>query len=274
MRVRLCAPGLRLCGRHYHALVVRTKDADEVAEHASPYQGGDGDVGVLLCHGFTGSPWSMRPWADRLEAAGCRVSLPLLPGHGTNWRDLNGRTWPEWYSTVEDAFLELKSQTSQVFVAGLSMGGALALRLAQHQDVAGLIVVNPLVKLSDIRLVALPVLKRVLGQIPSTVDDIAKPGVSEYGYFQRPLMAVGSMLEMCADVRSGLPNVKAPLLLFRSTQDHVVDAGSGRILMAEVGSPERTEVLLHRSYHVATLDYDADEIFDSSISFIRNHSGS
>ena len=112
-----------------------------------PYEAGDGPNGVLLVHGFTGTPQSMRPWAEHLEAAGFTVSLPRLPGHGTHWKELNQTAWSDWYAHVDAAFLALRDRCDRVFVAGLSMGGALSLRLAeQHgEDVAGLVLVNPAV---------------------------------------------------------------------------------------------------------------------------------
>jgi len=98
-----------------------------------------GRVGILLSHGFTGSPASMKPWAEHLAAQGYAVSVPRLPGHGTTWQDMNKTTWADWYGEVERAFEALANQVDTVVVCGLSMGGGLALRLAaDHPDrVAG-----------------------------------------------------------------------------------------------------------------------------------------
>jgi carboxylesterase len=79
-------------------------------------------VGVLLCHGFTSTPQSLRPWANDLAAAGYSVELPLLPGHGTTWQELNRSTWQDWYGTVNISLADLRSRCSMVFLAGLSMG--------------------------------------------------------------------------------------------------------------------------------------------------------
>src|SRR5690606_8957900 len=81
-------------------------------------------VGVLLCHGFTGSPQSLRPWGEQLAAAGYSVELPRLPGHGTTWQEMNRTTWQEWYACVDEALTRLRGHCSTTFVAGLSMGGA------------------------------------------------------------------------------------------------------------------------------------------------------
>ena len=103
----------------------------------------------------------MRPWAEALADAGLTVRLPRLPGHGTTWQDMALTRWDDWYAEVERAFGELTERCAHVFVCGLSMGGSLALRLAeQHGDeVAGLVLVNPSVHSENKALVALPVLR-------------------------------------------------------------------------------------------------------------------
>ena len=104
-----------------------------------------GPVGVLISHGFTGMPSSMRPWAEHMAAAGYTVRLPLLPGHGTTWQDMNTTRWPDWYATIEASFRELTARCEQVFAVGLSMGGTLVTKLAEDHpgEVAGLVLVNP-----------------------------------------------------------------------------------------------------------------------------------
>lgn len=227
-------------------------------------------VGVLLCHGFTGTPQSLGAWPQELAAAGYSVELPLLPGHGTTWQEMNRSTWQDWYGTVDATFAGLRARCSTVFVGGLSMGGALALRLAiEHgEDVAGLVLVNPAVKLEDPRLRLLPVIRRVLGSLPGIASDIKKPGVTELAYDRTPLAALASMLALYADVVPRLPSVTQPLLLLRSAVDHVVPASSSRLILDSVGSTDRTEIVLEDSYHVATLDNDAERIVKESLAFI------
>jgi len=232
-------------------------------------------VGVLLCHGFTGSPQGLRPWGEALAAAGHGVELPLLPGHGTTWQDLNRTTWHDWYEAVDTALTRLAARSQTVVVAGLSMGGCLALRLAEHRpaDVAGLVLVNPAVLVRDPRLKLLPVLRRVVGSFPGIASDIKKPGASELGYDRTPLNALASLLRLQADVVPRLPDVTQPLLLLRSAEDHVVPAASSRLVLDRVSSADRTEVVLPDSYHVATLDHDAGRIVEESLTFISRLAG-
>jgi carboxylesterase len=226
---------------------------------------------VLLCHGFTGSTQSMIGWARHLEAAGFQVLLPRLPGHGTSWQELNQTAWTDWYDCVEDAFSTLRSQCDHVFLSGLSVGGALALRLAEQHGpkVSGLTLVNPMINTTDPRRPALPLLRLVLLSLRGIVNDIAKPGQEEYGYDRLPLRAMHSLTFLWADVRRNLDRINQPLLVFRSIHDHVTDPSSVRLIKAGVRSSDQTYIELQRSYHVATLDYDADNIFEGSVAFFR-----
>lgn len=246
----------------------------QVSDYARPFHADGGPVGVLFCHGFTGSPWSLLEWAQVTAKAGYRVSLPRLPGHGTNWQELNLTDWHDWYGEVEHAFLELRASCDTVFIAGLSMGSALALRLAEKYpgEVAGLALVNPAV-LGFPKMRALPVLHRLRASARSIGSDIAEPGIQELAYERTPLKAANSMMRMWVDVRACLDLVHCPLLVFRSATDHVVPAASTAFVISHVSSDVITERILERSYHVATMDRDKEQIFTESLQFFAEHSG-
>jgi carboxylesterase len=242
-----------------------------VLPDAEPYYGGSGAQGVLLCHGFTGSPRSMRPWAQHLEADGFRVALPRLPGHGTTWQEMNQTRWPDWYACLEREFRTLRAECDQVYLCGLSMGGGLALRLAEQlgDDVAGLALVNPSVSSEDRRMLALPVLRHVVPSLAGISSDIALPNMLEGGYERSPLHAAWSLTQLWRDVSTNLGRVDQPLLVYKSAQDHVVDPSSLKLILARARSRDVTTITLERSYHVATLDYDADLIFTGSSAFFK-----
>lgn len=256
-----------------------------VREHARPFTA-DGDLcgpavrgrtGVVLCHGFTGSPVSMRPWADALAAAGFSVRLPLLPGHGTRWQDMNDTGFDDWLAEILAAVRELQARCGKVVLCGLSMGGTLALRTAQvHPElVAGLVLVNPSVmstrfevKIAPLLRLIQPVLLRVLPSLPGIADDIRKPGVHEYGYDRLPVAAGLSLQAAWKVVRRALGEVTAPVLLLHSIVDHVVEPENSAIVLAEISSTDVREVLLENSFHVATLDHDAELIVAESVRFL------
>jgi len=237
---------------------------------AEPFRHEGGETGVLLCHGFTGSPQSLRPWAEYLAERGLTVSLPLLPGHGTRWEDMQLTGWQDWYAEVDRELRALVDRCERVFVAGLSMGGALALRLAaRHGDaISGVVVVNPANKVHGLSAYALPVARHFVRTAPGIASDIAKEGAVEVGYDKVPLHAAHSLRNFFRIVDRELPQVTQPLLLLHSPQDHVVPPVDSARILGRVSSRDVREVLLEQSYHVATLDHDADRIFEESLAFI------
>jgi carboxylesterase len=238
---------------------------------AFPGSGADARTGVLLVHGFTGNPSSMRPWGEHLAAAGFAVRAPLLPGHGTTWQDCNTTTEEDWLGAVHRAFDALAGETDRVVVAGLSMGGTLAIRFAEQRpgDLAGLVLVNPslLTERRDAKL--LPLLARLTPSWAPIANDIKKPGVTELAYPKLPTRAMLRLTALWQVTRADLARVTAPVLVFRSTEDHVVEPASTAALLAGISSTDVTEVLLEDSYHVATLDNDAERIFTGSAEWIR-----
>lgn len=231
---------------------------------------GDGDVGVVVSHGFTGSVQSVAGWATAIAAdTPAKVIAPRLSGHGTRWDHMHDVVWTQWLEDVDAAYRELSQTCSQVFVAGLSMGGALALRLAQTRDVAGVLLVNPGISSRNPLLELSGLLQHVVKKQPGIASDIAKPGVEESGYKLVSVPAVWTMTRLWARVRADLGKVSAPVLLFRSDVDHVVDDSSHRRILAEL--PHTRLVPLHDSFHVATLDHDAPLIERESVEFIRRH---
>jgi carboxylesterase len=237
---------------------------------ARPELTGGRRIGVLLSHGFTGQPASMKPWGEHLGALGYAVSVPRLPGHGTTWQECNTTTWDDWYAELTRAFEALARDNDAVVVGGLSMGGALTLRLAaDHADrVAGLVLVNPAVatKRRDVKL--LPVLKHLVPSFPGLANDIKKPGGDEHGYDRTPLKAIHTLMRAWPPLVADLPKVTCPILYFRSSVDHVVDEASQPLITSKVSSRDVTVVPLAESYHVATLDNDAPQIFEESAAFV------
>ncbi len=239
---------------------------------AQPYaHDGDNAVGVLLCHGFTGTPQSMRPWGEHLAAENITVRCPLLPGHGTRWQDMNRTGWPDWYGALEPVLAELLDSCRSVFVFGLSMGGTLSLRLAQRHGarIAGLVLVNPSVTTLRKDAKLLPLLARIVPAMPGIASDINKPGVTELAYPRLPVRAAASLAQLWGLVRRDLDRIEQPLLLLRSAVDHVVEPVNARIILDGVRSVDVREMVLPNSYHVATLDNDAKTIFDTSVEFVR-----
>ena len=236
---------------------------------AEPYSATGDARGALVLHGFTGNPQSMRGLALALADAGLTVEMPLLPGHGTEVADLVPTRWEDWSGAADAAYLDLAARCDSVVVVGLSMGGMLAVWLAEHHpEVAALALVNPMVTAPDADAVGFVQAMIDNGDelAPGVGSDIAMEGALESAYPELPLRAALSLFAGAAEVESGLGSVTCPVLVFTSTQDHVVDPRSSALLVERAKGPVE-QVVLDRSYHVATLDYDKDEIEARTVEF-------
>ncbi len=253
-------------------VVVALYDAS-VTSHAADARASTGSdrhaSGVLVLHGYTGTPRSMRPLAEGFESAGFAIELPLLPGHGTSVEDLVDRRYAEWFGAADAAYRRLASGGNAVVVCGLSMGGTLALDLAlHHPEMAGLVLINPMVSPPAPSLYSLleAALEGGTTTIPSIGSDIAKPGQSGGGYEATPIAAMVSIFEATETIAPRLSEIGCPALLLSSRSDHVVPTESSDLVEREYGGPlER--IILERSYHVATLDYDAKVIQSAAVAF-------
>lgn len=241
----------------------------EILPGCEPFSSSNGANGVLVIHGFTGNPTSLRPLAEAFADAGLSVELPLLPGHGTRVEDLLDKRWDDWFAAAESAYSSLAARCDRVVVAGLSMGGTLALALAEaHPEISGLVLVNPLAEppaetfLEMLR----TTLEQGVDRAPSIGSDIAAENRQEPAYDATPIEPLLSLMEAAGDVARRLGSVTCPVLLLSSRVDHVVPTTSGdRVAETVAGPVER--VFLERSYHVATLDYDQAEIEERAVEF-------
>ena len=240
---------------------------------AEPYSATGDARGALVLHGFTGNPQSMRGLALALADAGFTVELPLLPGPRDGHRGHAPDPWEDWSAAAEAAYAELAARCDAVVVVGLSMGGMLACWLAEHHpEIAGIAVVNPLVAAARRRHRSALVEAMIDGGdevAPGIGSDIAMEGAVESAYPGLPLRAALSLFDAAAEVEADLESVTCPVLVFTSVQDHVVDPTSSDVLVARAKGPVE-QVMLERSYHVATLDYDKDEIEARTVEFVTS----
>ncbi len=234
-----------------------------------------GPIGVLLIHGFTGSPPEMRPVGDYLNARGLTVSAPLLPGHGTDVDDMNRRRWSEWTAHVERALSDLQSRCSTVFVGGLSMGALLTLHLgAHHPEIAGLMTYSPAVLVASKLIYLTPVLKYLISKRSAAGES----GLTDHDadsriwcYEEQPLRAAHEFLKLQRVVRRLLPVVKQPLRIIQSTGDAIIDPRCGQILYDEAGSTDKELVWLHNSGHNIMVDAEWEFAAEKTHKFIQAH---
>lgn len=242
----------------------------EIAHEArTEFLSGSKEIGVLVIHGFTGSTQSMRPVAYALHEQGYTVSMPCLKGHGTTPEDMETTGYKDWVASVTDAYNELKDKVREVFVFGLSMGGALTLYTAINFEVKGAITVNAAIDL--------PEFAKTFNDTKTTRfingigSDIKKPGIKEWAYDRTPKKCIGEVLELLDIVKTDLSKVTCPILIFSSLEDHIVPPYNQRYIYDRVGSQNKELIELRESYHVATLDNDFDLIMNKTLEFIEKN---
>lgn len=228
------------------------------------------ELGALVVHGFTGTPFSMLPIGRALARAGFDVELPRLPGHATDIADMLTTGWADWYGEVERAYAELAERVARVVVIGQSMGGTLVLTAALDHPVAGVVAINPLVR--DRGPEVHEYLDDLLGDgftvVPGGPSDIADPEARDPSYVDNP---VGPLRSLLADgarpLQARLADGRTPLRLFTSRNDHVVEPADSEYLAANWGGPVE-HTWLERGYHVATLDYDREIVTAGTVEFV------
>jgi carboxylesterase len=232
------------------------------------------EIGILLVHGFTGSPSSMRPWAEFMHQQGYTVRVPRLPGHGTKPEDLNNVKWQEWPRKIESELRELQKSCTKIFVFGLSMGGGLTLFTTEnHQEkISGIVLVNPMIHIPFVTPSMAKVVSKFQKMRTAVGNDIKRKNVTEYAYDANPIVGIYELTKMLKVTRANLAKVSIPTLLFHSTEDHVLPVSNTEIILEGISSKDKERIELSNSYHVATLDHDMEIIFEKSLTFVKERS--
>ena len=248
---------------------------ETVMQGAEPFFFPGNPIGVLVCHGFTGTTQSMRPLGEALAAAGYTVIGPRLAGHGISPAAMARSTAMEWIASVDEALATLRQTCSHIFMVGLSMGGTLTLyTAAKHADVIkGAVPINAVVQLNSADMGGLALDANMPATVPGIGSDIKKPGVTELAYKEVPVPAVRQVYGLVGVTHDLLPKISCPVLVIQSREDHVVDPSNAPRIVRRLGSSRIDLRWLNDSFHVATLDNDLPLIISETLGFIRSIAG-
>lgn len=241
-----------------------------VMEGAEPFRMEGNRAGVLVSHGFTGTTQSVRSLGEALAQAGFTVAGPRLAGHGTSVKDMAKSTVADWISSLEEDFAWLRERTDGIYITGLSMGGTLALYMAaMHPEfVRGALPINACLFLDNPDLARSAFDPDAPDTVPGIGSDIKAKGVEELAYEELPVPAIKELMALMRVTDDLLPTVTVPAVIFQSVEDHVVPPDNGPYIQERLGSEYKQMIRLENSYHVATLDNDAELIAERIVRFI------
>ena len=226
-------------------------------------------IGILLVHGFTGSPAEIALLGHFLHKQNYTVIAPRLTGHGTSVEDLEHTTKEDWYNSVVDAYHLVKSCCSEVHVIGLSMGGLLSIKLSLEFNINKVMVMStPFNVVTRGR--ELPPKEYCQGQfIPKLRREFDVEDKYLVAYDQMPLLSIHQLFELIEETKDLLPKFNKSILIMQSKKDHTIKVNSAECLYENIASADKNIIWLEESGHVITLDKERDIVFSEALKFIQ-----
>ncbi len=247
-----------------------------------PGRGENARIGCLVQHGFTGTPKEMRWLGEYLNGRGYTVCGMRLTGHATQPEDMIRSRWRDWLASVEDGYHLLRSSCEQVFLIGLSMGGVLSLVAASRlpacpegegRGICGVVAMSTPYKLpDDWRLRYIKILAKIQPYMPKSDS----PGKGWFGdawkqhvaYPANPVRSIGELNELLGVMRAALPQIRVPVLLISSRDDHYIVENSMEMIYADLTTPDKEKIWIEGSGHVITEEPQKDFVFAKTAEFI------
>ncbi len=232
---------------------------------------GRGRAAALCLHGLTGTPYEVRSLGEAIAAAGIRAVGPVLPGHNQTPERLATTSYTEWLEAAREEFHRLREDCGTVFIVGLSMGGLLALALAEEEAVDGLVVIGTPLVLRQPFAWLIPLVKHVFPMSPkSRGSDIRDPAARarHAGYRVMPLNSVHELQRLQRRVRSRLARITAPILVAHGAHDRTASPCDAIEIRDSVSSEVCEHLLLAASGHIVPVDFDGDALAQAAAEFL------
>jgi carboxylesterase len=236
--------------------------------------------GVALCvHGYTGTPYEVRPLADALCARGFVVHAPLLTGHGADPAVCNRTSWRTWLDDVVAAWDALSAQApsgGQRVVVGSSMGGLLALQLSLVRDVDALVLLAPALRFFPAQAAAIAALSAGLWRARPFLPKEAPGGdVGDVDaqrnnptYKVLPSHGIVELRDLQQATTRALPRVTTPLCTLHGGRDATIAPSSSTAIAAAVSSPLVEHHTLARTRHLVGIDVERDDVCRLALRFL------
>ena len=245
--------------------------AEYLSPLAEPFDFPAGEHGVLLLHGFTGSPAHMRKLGEALSARGFAARGILLPGHGTRYEDMRGCTWQDWLLASRMAAREMRERYARFSVAGLSMGGVLALLLAEEMDLTACVSIAAPMKTANRFAPFAPLAAPFYPTVHKRADGSRATLDARYdvGYQAFPTASVRHLNALMRRARQHLGLIRCPLLAVQSHADKTVTPDSPCIILSGARSAVKAQLWLDEAPHVCTISPEWGKIADAMEAFLH-----
>ncbi len=231
---------------------------------------GTNKKGVLLIHGYTGTPAEMRLLGDHLHQEGYTVLGVRLPGHGTSPEELNETIWQDWYAAAKEGFTRLEKSCSEVMVAGLSMGGLLAIKVAAELSVKKAAILSAPMFVFDKRVPFIPFLRFFIPVLKKRKRNYFVAEKYNLAYDVMPTKPLGSLfklVDLCK--KQLLKKITVPCIVLQSTSEHTVEPRSAQFIYDNISSKKKELVWFDKSGHILTLDVEREEVFKKISKFFE-----
>lgn len=227
-----------------------------------------GSTGILLIHGFTGSPSEMRYLGEYLREKGFTVKGILLKGHGTSIADMKKTNHRDWMTSAEQGYTELSACCDEIFVVGFSMGGALALHLANKYDIKGIVSLSTPIRILNRQYYIAMMIKYLKFAVGKQAQIVKQRDPFIISYDKTPLRCIISLLQLINIVKANLHKIDKPILIMQSYGDGTVHPSSANFIYKRIGSTDKSIIFLHKSGHMITCDSEKEQVFEEVHSFI------
>ncbi|MBS3115586.1 alpha/beta fold hydrolase [Candidatus Woesearchaeota archaeon] len=229
---------------------------------------GDGSIGLVLTHGLGATPCEVKDLANYLAGKNITVYVVRLPGHGTSIEELDSKKWEDWYQNYKEAYMTLKPIKSKIFAAGMSVGGVIALKLAEDEDIDGVVALAPALIFDDSRSNYAWFFKYFSKYSSRTL----RPECKDNTYDKFSIKSVAESVEFAKLIRKDLDKVTEPTFLMQYKDDDRVKPESSQIVYDSISSEKKELNWIDGKGHVFLLDEDKEKYFEQIYQFIKTNS--
>jgi carboxylesterase len=229
-------------------------------------------VAFLLVHGFCASPDEMKTLGQFLESIGIASFAVQLAGHGTNPNELRKTRWTDWYNSVNEGFMLVKSwNPTHLFVAGFSMGGALStILVSENKNIDGLVLISPALKIEGVLPKFVPVLKYFMKDREVDVIKVQEQyEIKRTKYSREPVSAYHELFKLQKKARQSLTKITIPTIIIQGANDKTINPLNAEIAYEGINSDKKEIHIIKDAEHVIPCHWTRTQAYTFIQEFVK-----